>query len=58
MHYLKELNEKGTTVLMATHNKEIVREMKKRVIYVEDGYIIDKTYRNSISLSDYIKKEV
>lgn len=57
MHYLKELNEKGTTVLMATHNKEIVREMKKRVIYVDDGYIIDKTYKNSISLSDYIKKE-
>lgn len=57
MHYLKELNENGTTVLMATHNKEIVREMKKRIIYVDNGYIIDKSYKNSISLSDYIQKQ-
>lgn len=56
MHYLKDLNEKGTTVLMATHNKEIVRSMKKRVIYVDNGYIIDKSYKNSIRLADYIKK--
>lgn len=56
MHYLKEINEKGTTVLMATHNKEIVREMKKRIIYVQDGYIIDKTYKNNVSLSEFINR--
>ncbi|MCK1999979.1 ATP-binding cassette domain-containing protein [[Brevibacterium] frigoritolerans] len=56
MHYLKEINEKGTTILMATHNKEIVREMKKRIIYVQDGYIIDKTYKNNVSLSEFIHR--
>ncbi|MEM4992774.1 ATP-binding cassette domain-containing protein [Priestia sp. SB1] len=56
MNYLKEINEKGTTVLMATHNKEIVREMKKRIIYVQDGYIVDKTYKNNVSLSEYIHR--
>jgi cell division transport system ATP-binding protein len=56
MHYLKEINERGTTVLMATHNKEIVREMKKRIIYVQDGNIIDKTYKNNVSLSDFIQR--
>ncbi|MGF7535588.1 ATP-binding cassette domain-containing protein [Bacillus mexicanus] len=56
MHYLKEINERGTTILMATHNKEIVREMKKRIIYVQDGYIIDKTYKNNVSLAEFISK--
>lgn len=56
MHYLKEINENGTTILMATHNKEIVREMKKRIIYVQDGYIIDKTYKNNVSLSEFIHR--
>lgn len=56
MNYLKEINERGTTVLMATHNKEIVREMKKRIIYVQDGYIIDKTYKNNVSLAEFISK--
>jgi cell division transport system ATP-binding protein len=57
MKYLKEINEKGTTVLMATHNKDIVKEMKKRVIYVKDGLIIDKKYENTVKLSDFIKKD-
>lgn len=56
MSYLKKINEKGTTVLMATHNKEIVRQMKKRIIYVENGTIIDKSYKNTVSLSKFIKR--
>lgn len=57
MDYLKKINENGTTVLMATHNKGIVREMKKRIIYVQDGIIVDKTYKNSVKLSDFIQKD-
>jgi cell division transport system ATP-binding protein len=57
MKYLKEINEKGTTILMATHNKDIVRGMKKRVIYVKDGLIIDKKYENTVKLSDFIQKD-
>ena len=32
MKLLEEANERGTTVLVVTHNQEIVNEMKKRVI--------------------------
>ncbi len=36
---LNEINERGTTVLVATHNKEIVDMMRKRVIVVSAGRI-------------------
>ena len=29
----------GTTIIMATHDKDIVNKMKKRVIVVENGLI-------------------
>jgi cell division transport system ATP-binding protein len=40
MKTLEEVNNRGTTVVMATHNKEIVNTMKKRVIAIEDGLIV------------------
>ncbi|WP_101843050.1 cell division ATP-binding protein FtsE [Halobacillus sp. Marseille-P3879] len=40
MHILEEINEKGTTVLMATHSQEIVNTIRKRVIAIEDGQIV------------------
>lgn len=36
---LNEINSWGTTVLMATHNVEIVNSLKRRVIYIKDGKI-------------------
>lgn len=36
----KKVNEKGTTILMATHNREIVDSLKTRVIELEKGEII------------------
>jgi cell division transport system ATP-binding protein len=39
MRLLEEINARGTTILMATHNKEIVNTMRKRVIAIEDGLI-------------------
>ena len=30
----------GTTVIMATHDRDIVNKMKKRVIVLKDGYLI------------------
>ena len=38
MKLLEEANERGTTVLVVTHNQEIVNEMKKRVITVKTSY--------------------
>jgi cell division transport system ATP-binding protein len=40
MYLLEEINARGTTVVMATHNKEIVNTMRKRVIAIENGVIV------------------
>jgi cell division transport system ATP-binding protein len=40
MKVLIDINNRGTTVLMATHAKEIVNSMRKRVIALENGRII------------------
>ena len=40
MKLLEEINEAGTTVLVVTHNREIVNAMKKRVITMNKGVII------------------
>ena len=40
MEIFEEINRMGTTIIMATHAKEIVDLMKKRVIEVSDGNIV------------------
>lgn len=40
MKILKEINRAGTTVLMATHAKDIVDCMKRRVVALEDGEVV------------------
>ena len=40
MRILEEINLRGTTVIMATHSKEIVNSIKKRVIAIENGIIV------------------
>ncbi|MYL54021.1 cell division ATP-binding protein FtsE [Pontibacillus yanchengensis] len=40
MQIFEEINAKGTTVIMATHSKEIVNTIRKRVIAVESGRIV------------------
>ena len=40
MKLLEEVNERGTTVIVVTHNMEIVKVMKKRVITVQKGVIV------------------
>jgi len=40
MQLLDEINKKGTTVIVATHAKEIVDDMQKRVIAIENGTIV------------------
>ena len=40
MSILKEANERGTTVLVVTHNQEIVNEMSERVITMKQGVIV------------------
>ena len=40
MKLLEEINERGTTVLVVTHNREIVNSFKKRVITMRKGVIV------------------
>lgn len=40
MHLLEEINRRGTTVVVVTHNKEIVDMMQKRVIVLKKGKVI------------------
>ena len=37
MKLLEEANDRGTTVLVVTHNQEIVNEMQKRVVTMKKG---------------------
>jgi cell division transport system ATP-binding protein len=37
---LLQINARGTTVLMATHNREIVDVMRRRVVAIEGGQIV------------------
>ncbi len=45
MKLLEEANDRGTTVLVVTHNQEIVNEMKKRVITMKKGVIVSDEKR-------------
>lgn len=40
MQLLEEINEQGTTVVVVTHNREIVNAMQKRVIAMKKGIIV------------------
>lgn len=47
MKLLEKINEGGTTVVVVTHNLEIVRAMDKRVITIKRGKIVDDTEEQS-----------
>ncbi|GMA50278.1 hypothetical protein GCM10025857_16350 [Alicyclobacillus contaminans] len=40
MKLFQRINDRGTTIVMATHNKDIVNTMRKRVIAIEGGQIV------------------
>lgn len=40
MKILEEINNQGTTILMATHNSQIVNDIKHRVLAIENGKIV------------------
>ena len=69
MKLMEEINNNGTTVVVVTHNREIVKAMNKRVITMQKGVIVDDsdtassivTGDNAISRSlterDVLKRE-
>ena len=48
MKLLEEINQRGTTVVVVTHNMEIVRSMNKRVITIKKGKVV-----NDVGGDDY-----
>ena len=48
MKLLEEANQRGTTVVVVTHNHEIVNAMKKRVITMQNGSIVSDTKRMGV----------
>lgn len=47
MNILKDINRRGTTIIMATHAKELVDEMKKRVVALDKGKLVRDEERGS-----------
>jgi len=40
MKLLDRINKTGTTIVMATHDQDLVDQMRKRVIQLDDGHIV------------------
>ena len=52
MHLLEEINNRGTTVIVVTHNREVVDAMKKRVITIRKGVIVSDEKRGGYTYED------
>lgn len=52
MKLLEEINDRGTTVVVVTHNMEIVKVMKKRVITMKKGIVVSDSKQGDYSDED------
>ncbi|AOY74806.1 cell division ATP-binding protein FtsE [Clostridium formicaceticum] len=52
MKVLKQINRRGTTILMATHAKDIVDTMQQRVVALEKGRIVRDEHRGAYGYED------
>lgn len=53
MHLLEEINRRGTTVVVVTHNHEVVDMMQKRVITLKNGRIISDEQKGGYVYAKY-----
>ncbi|MBI5191001.1 MAG: cell division ATP-binding protein FtsE [Nitrospirae bacterium] len=42
MALIKDIHAQGTTVIVATHNREIIKRMPKRVLHIEAGRMLEQ----------------
>ncbi|PLX28580.1 cell division ATP-binding protein FtsE [Candidatus Parcubacteria bacterium] len=47
---LKKINEFGTTILLVTHNREVVNQLKRRVVTLHDGRLISDEHKGKYRL--------
>ncbi|GEN47179.1 cell division ATP-binding protein FtsE [Alkalibacillus haloalkaliphilus] len=52
MRIFEEVNATGTTVIMATHSKDIVNKIRRRVIAMENGQIVRDEHRGEYGYED------
>ena len=51
MKLFTELNHMGTTIIMVTHNKDLVNAMHKRVVNIEEGHIVNDVKKGGYDLN-------
>ena len=47
MKVIEKINDLGTTVVMATHDREMVNKMKKRVVFLDNGKLVKDNVKGS-----------
>ena len=52
MELLEDINRRGTTVIVVTHNMEIVNAMNKRVIMIDDGKLVSDEIKGDNEYED------
>lgn len=57
MEVLDSINRQGTTVVMATHNEEIVNSMRRRVVELHEGVIVRDEAQGSYDSSLYYENK-
>lgn len=50
MELFSNINHMGTTIIMVTHNKDLVNAMHKRVVSIEDGRIVSDVKKGGYEL--------
>ena len=53
MELLDDVNKLGTTVIVVTHNPDVVDEMKKRVIVMQDGKLLSDKVKGGYAYERY-----
>lgn len=54
---LSEINKKGTTIIMATHNEDIIKELSKRVISLNKGQLAGISGKKSVANVEHSEKK-
>ncbi|RLC40748.1 MAG: cell division ATP-binding protein FtsE [Candidatus Coatesbacteria bacterium] len=57
MQNLRQINARGTTMIIATHNYEIVRKIEARVMHIVDGVLVgEKEFSESLKSALFEKR--
>jgi cell division transport system ATP-binding protein len=54
---LSDINKRGTTVVMATHNRDVIKSLGKRIIHIEKGKIVDEEKAKKVSEKHHENKD-